>query len=220
MLYLLFGENSLEAVKKIREIKKAFFKKNPNFLFEEVDADEGSLLDLEMFLNNQSLFFQKRLLVFKNFISKIQNPKKFFLTHGDFLKNSKDIFLFWEKSFEEDEVFEILKKISEKTQEVKPEKTVVVQKNNEIFQFVDKIFSSSGTKSLLHLENAKNHGVDGRSLVNIIFWKIKKMQKKERREMDIAHKAVIADLNLKMDGKNEQEHLSRLVIGVASKSWI
>ena len=217
MLYLLFGENSFEAAKKIREIKKTFLKKNPHFLFEEINSDEESALDPEMFFKNQSLFSQKRLLVFKNAVSKIKNPQKFFLTHGNFLKNSKDIFLFWDKSFTEDGIFEILKKISEKTQEIKLEKTAVVQKNSVVFQVVDKIFSSSGTGSLLHLRNAADWGVDSKSIVNVIFWKIKKMQKKDRQAMDIAHKAIIADLNLKMDGKNEQEHLSRFAIGVASK---
>ena len=217
MLYLLFGENSFEAAKKIQEIKKAFLNKSSHFLFEEVNSDEESALDPEIFFKNQSLFSQKRLLVFKNAVSKIQNPQNFFLTHSDFLKNSEDIFLFWEKNFTEDGVFEILKKISEKTQEIKSEKTAVVQKNNAVFQIADKIFSSSGTKSLLHLENIRSYGVDGRSLINVVFWKIKKMQKKELRDLDIAHKAIIADLNLKMDSKNEHEHLSRLAISAASR---
>ncbi|HEY4521826.1 MAG TPA: hypothetical protein VJH05_01660 [Candidatus Paceibacterota bacterium] len=230
MLYFLFGENSFEALKKIQEVKKAFFsakggsilggKKNPNFLFEEIDGEnEGAYQDFVKLVEEQSLFNPKRLMVFKNIVSIIPNPKKFFLTHINFLRDSKDIFLFWERDMtKEDKVFEFFYKNATKTQEVKAEKILPTPKDNSVFRFVDRIFASSGAEALLHLENATSYGVDGKSLTNIIFWKTKKAPKKDKNILNIAHQAILTDLNLKMDKKNEKEHLSRLAIRVALKA--
>ena len=219
MLYLLFGENFLEAFKKIQEIKKSFFRKNPNFLLEEVEGDdEGAYQDFVRLVEEQSLFKQKRLMVFKNVISIVPNPKKFFLAHIDFLRDSQDVFLFWERDMAKgDSVFELFYKNSVKIQETKIKEKSVIPKDNLIFSFVDRIFASSGVESLLHLEKALAHGIDGKSLSNIIFWKTKKAPKKDKRILNLAYQAILADLNLKMDKKNEKEHLSRLALRAALK---
>lgn len=221
MLYFLYGQSSFEASKKILEIKKAFFQKNPNFLFEELDANEDGFLhsDFLRLVGNPSLFSQKRLLVFKNLLSKVQNAQKFFLENIEFLKTSQDIFLFWESSPEKnEELFNIFKKNSVKTQELKEAKEIsFVPKDNFVFKVADRIFSSRGCGALLGLEEAKNKNIDSKSLVNVMFWKIKKMTHKNKHALDIAHNAIFADLNLKIDSKNEYEHLSRFAIGVASK---
>lgn len=221
MLYLLYGPNSLEAAKKIKEIKREFFKKNPSFLLEEIDGDDyGTHHDLVEFIESQSLFSQKRLVVLKNTLSRIQNAEKFFVKYLYFLKDSKDIFLFCEKNLKKDnKIFQLFKKNSIKIQETKEEKKdFYTPSSNSIFRFVDKIFVSSSAESLLHLESAKMAGIDAKNLVNVIFWKLKKIQKKDKRTLDLAYKAILADLNLKMDKGGEEEHLSRLVYSIASKS--
>lgn len=221
MLYFLYGGNSLFASKKIQEIKKAFFKKNPNFLLEELDGNDENITyyDFLKFIENPSLFSQKRLIVFRNLLSKIPSTEKFIAQNIDFLKDSNDIFLLWESDIKENgKIFEMLKKNSAKSQEVKEiSKNIFVTKDNYIFRVVDKIFASRGTHVLLCLEEAKNKNVDSKSLVNVIFWKIKKMTHKNKHALDIAHNAILTDLNLKIDSKNEYEHLSRFAIGVTSK---
>lgn len=220
MLYLLYGPNSLEAIKKIREIKKEFFKKSPNFLLEEIDGDDNEAChDFLKLIENPSLFSPKRLLIFKNTISKIKNAEKFFTKYSDFLKRSKDIFLFWEQDLKKDDkIFDLLKKTAAKIQEIKEiKKDAIVSKDNSVFRFADKIFLSSGVRSLLHLENARIAGVDAKNLINVIFWKIKKTPQKDIHLLDLAYKSIIADLNLKIDSRSEGEHLSRLAISIASK---
>lgn len=221
MLYLIFGPNSFEATSKINEIKKAFLKKNSGFLIEEIDGDDYvSPQDFGGLIENTNLFSQIRLFIFKNTFSKIHDTVKFFKKYISFLKESKDVFLFWERDLKENnKIFEIFQKNAAKIQETKieyPEKKEMPQ--TSVFRFVDKIFFSKGAESLLVLEGAKRSGVDSKSLINIIFWKIKKMQKKDKRVLDFAYNAILADLNFKIDSKSEEEHLSRLAISVASKA--
>lgn len=223
MLYLIFGQNSLGAVKKIREIKKAFFKKNPSFLLEEIDGDDyNAPQDFGGLIENLNLFSQIRLFIFKNMFSKIYNAESFFTKYSDFLKDSKDIFLFWEHDLKnDDKIFKIFQRNSTKIQEIKIQKEKISTISTiPIFRFVDKIFVSSGAEVLLVVEEAKRVGIDAKNFVNVIFWKLKKIQKKDKLVLDLAYQAILTDLNLKMDNKNEEEHLSRFVYSIASKSAI
>lgn len=220
MLYLIFGSNQLKAIKKIQEIKKLFFKNNPNFLFEEMDG-EGDNVHHDFFriIENQSLFSKKRLLIFKNTILNIPKPEKFLSKYSNFLKESEDVFLFWEQNLKkEDKIFEYFKKNATKIQETQEEKKdFFIPQNSSVFGFVDKVFSSSGVMPLLHLESAKHARIDIKNLINVIFWRIKKMPQKNKRILNLAHEAILADLNSKIDSKNEEEHLSRLAISISSK---
>lgn len=223
MLYLIFGQSSLEAVKKIKEIKKAFFKKNPSFLLEEIDGDDyNATQDFGGLIESLNLFSQTRLFIFKNTFSKIYNAESFFTKYSNFLKDSKDIFLFWEHDLKnDDKIFKIFQRNSTKIQETKIQKEKISAiSTNSIFRFVDKIFVSSGAEVLLVAEEAKRAGIDSKSFVNVIFWKLKKIQKKDKQVLDFAYQAILTDLNLKMDHKNEEEHLSRFVYSIASKSVI
>ena len=221
MLYLIFGQNSFEAIKKIKEIKAKFLKKNPHFLLEELDGDNfKEFINPSEFMENKNLFSDVCLFVFKNILSKILEPEKFLKKYSDFLKNSKDVFLFWERELKkDDEIFELFKENATKIQEIK---SVNLTKKElyvaSPFGFVDKIFSSFHSESLLSIKRAGVAGIDTRSLINVIFWKIKKMPHKDKHALDIAYKAIITDLNLKIDSKNEEDHLARLALSIPTSN--
>ncbi|MDP3934828.1 MAG: hypothetical protein Q8Q46_01250, partial [Candidatus Giovannonibacteria bacterium] len=80
----------------------------------------SSPAEFHAILGQINLFSKIRLVIFKNILES--NPKIFEILEesGDFLKNSKDIFVFWEKDLtKHKEVLAFFKKFAEKMQEVK-----------------------------------------------------------------------------------------------------
>jgi len=122
MIYLLSGRNSYQALRKIKEFKAAFFKKHDNLLIEEFDGEssEMAVSDFRSALGQGSLFAGARLVIFRNILNADDKIFKTLGENGDFLKNSRDVFVFWEKDLtKHKEVSAFFKKYAEKTQEVK-----------------------------------------------------------------------------------------------------
>lgn len=127
MIYFLYGENSYQALRKIREFKKAFSKKAPDFLIAEFDGELSALEPAEFHsaLSQSNLFAEVRLVIFKNVLGADGKFFKILEENGDFLKKSRDIFVFWERMLAgehsqiEKTALTFFKKYSEKTQEVK-----------------------------------------------------------------------------------------------------
>lgn len=119
MIYFLCGPNSYRALRKIQELKSAFRKKPGNFLVEEFDEDGA--LPAEKFyaaLGQSSLFSKARLVIFKNILEFNETATKILKDNGDFLRKSRDIFVFWEKEPEKT-ALTFFKKYAAKIQEVK-----------------------------------------------------------------------------------------------------
>src|SRR3989344_1162291 len=122
MLYLLSGPNFYQALRKIKEFRAAFFKKHGNLPVEEFDGEssEVAISDFRSALGQGSLFSGARLVIFRNILSADDKIFKTLGENGDFLKNSRDFFVFWEKDLtKHKEVLAFFKKFAEKTQETK-----------------------------------------------------------------------------------------------------
>ena len=122
MIYLLSGRNSYQALRKIKEFKAAFFKKHGNLPVEEFDGESSGIAvsDFRSALGQGSLFSAARLVIFRNILGADEKIFKTLQENGDFLKNSRDIFVFWEKDLtKHKEVSAFFKKYAEKIQEVK-----------------------------------------------------------------------------------------------------
>lgn len=217
MLYFLHGPNSFLAFKKIKEIKSSFLKKNSNFLICDIDGEEN--ISPEFFygaIQNSGLFSGKRLFVLKNAFL-LPYFESFLEENAPNLKNSENIFVLWERDVKKsDKIFSLLEKHAEKTQEVKPQEVAEnTAQKKEIFKIADQIFFNKGAKVVYALERARKLGILPKDLVNVIFWKLKIKSKISQREADLAQEAILADLNLKMDSKNEQENLERLAFSIS-----
>lgn len=218
MLYFLYGQNSFLALKKIKDIKSGFLKKNPSFLIEEIDGEED--VSLEHFygsVQSSSLFGGKRLFIFKNTIKHLLNFEDFLKNNIQNLKVSENIFVFWEKDIEKsDESFLIFEKHAEKTQEVKLEKILEnTESKNNVFRMVDEIFGHKDAKIVFVLQRARSLGIISKNLINVIFWKFKRKTKLSQREAGLAYETMLTDMNLKMDSKNERENLERLTLSIS-----
>src|SRR3989338_11398265 len=122
MLYLLSGPNFYQALSKIKEFRASFFKKHGNLPVEEFDGEslEVAISDFRSALGQGSLFSGARLVIFRNILSADDKIFKTLGENGDFLKNSRDVFVFWEKDLtKHKEVLAFFKKFAEKTQETK-----------------------------------------------------------------------------------------------------
>jgi len=218
MLYFLHGPNSFLALKKIKEIKLLFLKKNPGFLTDEIDGDEGvSTEHVYSAAQSPSLFGGKRLFVFKNILKSIPDSETFLEENIKNLKNSENIFVFWEKDIKKkDKSFSFFEKNAAKIQEIKlDEITENRESRNDIFGVVDKIFSGKNSGVILVLKRAKELGIIPKDLVNVIFWNFKRKSKISMREAGLAYDAMLTDMNLKMDAKNEMENLERLALSIS-----
>src|SRR3989344_3146987 len=119
MIYFLYGANSYHALRKTHEFKEAFAKKSELYLIEELD---GEILEIneEKFsaaLGQGNLFSKTRLVIFKNIFTKDEKTFEIIKERGGSLKESKDIFVFWERD-PAAKILSFFKKYSEKTQEV------------------------------------------------------------------------------------------------------
>src|SRR3989338_7877029 len=94
MIYFLRGVNSYTAIKKINEFKEAFKKKNESFLIEELDGETDEISEAQFFsmLGQESLFAEKRLVIFKNIFSKNEAFAELFTKNAGTLKKSRAIF--------------------------------------------------------------------------------------------------------------------------------
>ena len=122
MLYLIFGENSYQAARKIRELKGSFRAKRADFLLEEIDGDteEADLSKLHELFNQADLFGKPRFIILKNVIAEAPAAFKIIEKNGDFLKKSQDIFLFWEQDLKpKTKEYEFFEKHAAKIQEAK-----------------------------------------------------------------------------------------------------
>ncbi|QQG42675.1 MAG: hypothetical protein HYW15_00395 [Candidatus Giovannonibacteria bacterium] len=120
MIYFLFGPNSYQALRKIREFKAAFLKKRGNLPLEEFDGESSEInaSDLYSALGQESLFSRARLVIFKNISGADGGMLKILQENGKFLKESGNIFVFWEREPEK-QALAFFKKYAEKIQEMK-----------------------------------------------------------------------------------------------------
>lgn len=119
MIYLLSGPNSYRALRKIKELKTAFFKKRGNLPVEELDGEgnETTVADFRSALGQGSLFSAVRMVIFKNVLGEDKNILETLRENADFAKNSKDVFVFWEKDIAKP-ALSFFKKYAEKIQEM------------------------------------------------------------------------------------------------------
>ncbi|MEK7503224.1 MAG: hypothetical protein AAB556_02140 [Patescibacteria group bacterium] len=218
MFYFLHGPNSFLALKKIKEIKSLFLKKSSNLLIEEIDGEEGVAPEqIYGAIHNSSILSGKKLFILKNIAQSLPGFSDFLEEGAEDLKNSKNFFVFWERDIKKGEkTFSLLEKHAEKVQEAKPEEISEVSvPRNEIFRVVGDIFSQKGLRVILVLQRARMLGIIPRDLVNVIFWNFKRKSKISQKEAGLAYETLLADMNLKMDSKNETENLERLALSIS-----
>lgn len=122
MIIFLYGEDAFRSSKKLKELKDKFLEKNKSGL-KSVDFSENQNFGLEKIkeaIGEKSLFSEKQLIIFKNFLSlgaKIQTEILEYLKKEKTLFEDKDtVLIFWEKVNlkKGNKLFEFLEKESKK----------------------------------------------------------------------------------------------------------
>src|SRR3989338_2883901 len=117
MIYCIFGTNNYVAVRKIAEIKSAFFKKrNGAFSFFEFDGEENSFEKIAENLDSQMLFSSSRLVVLKNIFAAHPAAKDFLLKRVEEFKKTRDVFVFYEQVLDK-KLISAFQQYAEKIQE-------------------------------------------------------------------------------------------------------
>ncbi len=119
MFFLILGENSYEADKKITQLKGAFTKKGgPEFLIDTINGGEENPADILEIFGGSSLFSKARLIILRNMLASSPAVFKLLEEKAEALKNSANVFVFCEKSLDEKQK-SFFQKHAEKVQEVK-----------------------------------------------------------------------------------------------------
>lgn len=106
MIIFLYGEDEFRSLEKLKAIKEKFLEKNSSgsglSSFDLEDEKNISFSEIKEAFGSRGLFFEKQLIILKNFLSVAQ--KDLILKMTDFLGSLKDIsgdkdkvVIFWEK---------------------------------------------------------------------------------------------------------------------------
>jgi DNA polymerase-3 subunit delta len=111
MIYLIFGEDTFRANRKLKEIIERYRKIHRSGLNLKVfDLKERSFEDFKEEFEFSPMFFEKKLFILKN-ASQNQQFKEKFLKEIDKFQNSKEIILFFEEGeIKNDHFFTEIKK--------------------------------------------------------------------------------------------------------------
>ena len=119
MVYVLRGDNSYRALKKISEIRSAFYKKGGDGVaIVEIDGAESSYEDILERIIAGNLFAKKRLVICKRIIEHHPQFVEMMDTAGGNLFAPSDVFVFWEKDLpDKSKAYALFKKIATKIEE-------------------------------------------------------------------------------------------------------
>jgi len=239
MLYLLAGENTDEAVSKLREIRAAFVRKNEHGPITEVEGTEAVDADVYATIGGGSLFSKNRLTIFKRMGLASASVQKVISAHCDFFETSNDIFVFWETD-PKSELSVLLKKTATKSQAVdqKPEKETTMPRAN-IFAVVDGILEWPDSRLRASITALRD--IDAPDLFSVFLWKLKTVflaahgEEKSLKPF-VAQRAravartygadaitalfldgVMADAGTKKDAKNAREYFERFIFSAEPK---
>jgi DNA polymerase-3 subunit delta len=120
MIYLIFGEDTFRANRKLKEIIEKYRKIHKSGLnLKVLDLKEKNFEDFKREFESSSMFSEKKLLILKNASKNKEFQENFLKNLEKFEKSKEIIFFFEEGEIKNDPFFEEIKKYG-KFQEFKP----------------------------------------------------------------------------------------------------
>jgi len=111
MIYLIFGEDTFRANRKLKEIVQRYRKIHKSGLnLKILDLKEKSFEDFKRDFDFSPMFYEKKLLILKNASQNQQFKEKFLKEIEKFEKSKEIIFFFEEGQIKKDPFFEEIKK--------------------------------------------------------------------------------------------------------------
>jgi len=111
MIYLIFGEDTFRANRKLKEIIESYKKIHKSGLnLKVLDLKEKNFEDFKRELDFSPMFSEKKLLILKNASQNLEFKKNFLKEIEKFEKSKEIIFFFEEGSIKKDPFFDEIKK--------------------------------------------------------------------------------------------------------------
>ena len=111
MIYLIFGEDTFRANRKLKEIIEKYQKIHKSGLnLKILDLKENEFEDFKKEFESSPMFFEKKLLILKNASQNRKFKERFLKEIEKFAKSKEIIFFFEEGSLKNDSFFEEIKK--------------------------------------------------------------------------------------------------------------
>ncbi len=239
MIYLLTGENTDEAVLKLRGIRAAFARKNVAGPIAEIEGTETTDADVCAVIGAGSLFSKNRLIVFKRMGSASALVQQAITDHREALQRSGDVFVFWETDAKS-ELCVLLKKHATKSQTVdKKTGAETSSPRANVFLAVDRILEKPASSSAVSAEALRS--IEAPDILHALFWKLKTVFLTAHGEegtlkpfvarqariagrlfgnnavKEIFFAGIVADAAARKDGKYAREHLERLIFSLEGR---
>jgi DNA polymerase III delta subunit len=173
MIYLLYGDNTAVARKKLREILDLQLKKDPQASYFKFDDENFDVARLEEFTQSQGLFQNKYIVVLDGVLQGEKAKEAVFGKIKD-LEASQNIFIILEVFLKKDVLTKIEKR-SEKIQKFELIKKPEAKKNTTIFELTDALGNRDKKKLWVLYEKQILGGVEPAEMHGILFWQVKAM---------------------------------------------
>ena len=118
MVYLIYGKDTYRSRQKLRDLLAFFRGKVSDLGIFGVSNEDFDQVQLEELLKSQSLFEKKYVVVCEELL-KDKKASEFVKDNIENLKESKNIFLFWEEEVEKEDL-KLFEEYSEKNQQFNP----------------------------------------------------------------------------------------------------
>jgi len=173
MIYLLYGDNTPVARKKLREILDLQLKKDPQASYFKLDDENFDEAKLEELAGSQGLFQNKYIVVLDGVLQG-EKIKEAVLERIKDLESSPNIFIILE-SFLKKDVLTKIEKRSEKIQKFELVKKAEVKKSAAVFELTDALGNRDKKKLWVLYEKQILGGAEPAEMHAILFWQVKAM---------------------------------------------
>jgi len=171
MLYLYYGENDIENIKKARAFVKKIIGKKPDTHVFILDTDAFSQGEWEEKIVGQGLF-EKEFVVYGNKVCEDETCKVFLAERIKDIKESKNIFILVERNLESKTRI-LFEKHSEEVFYNDEKKVKEDQPQYNLFALTDALGEKDRKKLWVLLQRAYISGASAEEIHSLFFWQIK-----------------------------------------------
>jgi DNA polymerase III delta subunit len=187
MIYLFYGTDTLKARTKARALIDALLKKKPDASYFKHTEDTLNEASLEELIQGQGLF-ERKYIIYMDTILEDAEKKTLILERIEALKESDNIFVFLEKSFDA-KTRKILEKHAADIKEYE-EREEKGQEFN-VFEMTNALSAGNSRKAWMIFDEARRKETKAEAIHGVLWWYAKKnLGKNSSKDLETLDKMI------------------------------